>query len=115
MRSHNVLLAAILAVSAAIAGDVPRGTDVQRLIDELDHPVYRIRLAAEQALAGMGERAVPALKQALKRPVSLEMERRLTRLLSRYEPLAYDAHFNGWHWVYSSIVHAQTFEATGST
>jgi hypothetical protein len=114
MRIHHALLVAVLAVSAVPAEDAPRGTDVQKLIEDLDHPVYRFRLAAEQALAGMGERAVPALKQALKRPASLEMERRLTRLLARYEPLTYDAHFNGWHWVYSNIVHAQTFEATGT-
>src|SRR5262245_18049662 len=97
MRIHQALFVAALAVSAVSAGEAPREADVQKLIEELDHPVYRIRLAAEQALAGMGESAVPALKRALKRPVSQEMERRLTRILSRYEPLAYDAHFNGWH------------------
>jgi hypothetical protein len=115
MRTHRAFLVAVIAVSAGMAGESPRRADVQKLIEELDHPVYSIRLAAEQTLAGMGESAVPALKQALKPPVSLEMERRLTRLLSRYEPLSYDVHFNGWHWVYSTIVHAQTFEATGTT
>ena len=113
--SSFLLLVALVGNGGSRAGDLPAASDVQKLIEELDHPIYRFRLAAEQALGAMGERAVPALKQALKRPVSLETEQRLTRLLARYEPLAYDAHSNGWHWVYNSILHAQTFEATGSS
>src|SRR5262245_49877493 len=115
MKRYAIVLLAVFFVAVAVrAGDAPVG-DIQKLIDELDHPIYRIRLAAEQTLAGMGERIVPALRQAVRRPVSLEAERRLQSLLAPYDPLAYDAHFNGWHWVYSTIVHAQTFEATGAT
>src|ERR1700730_12803427 len=110
MKLHQPLILVLVLAATVRAGDGPPAREIHRLIDELDHPVYRIRLAAEQTLAGMGERAVPALRQALRRPVSLETERLRQLLLAPHDPVAYDAHFNGWHWVYSTIVHAQTFQ-----
>ncbi|HYT95192.1 MAG TPA: hypothetical protein VEL76_41125 [Gemmataceae bacterium] len=104
----------LLAVSLSMA-QPPRPENVKRLIDDLDSPVFRIREKAQAELVRLGEDIVPMLREALKKPASLEASRRLRAVLALYPPEEIEAHSNGWHWVYSSIVHAQTFEATAVT
>jgi hypothetical protein len=86
----------------------------EKLILDLDHPRFRDREAAFEELVRMGDKAVPALQSALLNPNSAQARDRIYVLLALRRPSEFDAHFNGWHWVYSTIAHAQTFEATGA-
>lgn len=86
-----------------------------RLIDDLNHPRAKVRDAAFDELVRLGDKAVPALLEALRNPPSAETRDRIHLLLAKRRPSEFDADFNGWHWVYSTIAHAQTFEATGAT
>lgn len=55
---------------------------VARLLLQLDSESFRQRDAAAKELAELGERAASALEEALKRPHSLETDRRLQQLLA---------------------------------
>ena len=102
-------------VTSVAQEPTPSHAQVEKLISELDHPRFRDKERAYQELARMGDRAVPALRSALVKPGSAEACERIHVLLAMRRPSEFDAHFNGWHWVYSTIAHAQTFEATGAT
>jgi hypothetical protein len=104
----------VLGGSSLSLGQPPSPERLQRLLNDLDSPHFRAREAAEHELGQLGERAVPALEKALQRPASQEVARRLERLLAPCRPAVFEAHSNGWHWVYSRIAHAQTFAATGA-
>jgi hypothetical protein len=56
---------------------------IARLVADLDHARYAVRQRAEQALAKLGDRAEPALRQALEGQPSLEMRRRVVLLLEK--------------------------------
>jgi hypothetical protein len=56
---------------------------LRELLGRLDNRQYRVRLAAQDALRKLHREAVPALRQALQRPTSLEARRRLERLLEQ--------------------------------
>jgi hypothetical protein len=94
---------------------IPSPRQPEKLILDLDHPRFRDGDSAYQELVRMGDKAVPALRNALVKPGSAEARDRIRVLLALRRPSEFDAHFNGWHWVYSTIAHAQTFEATGAT
>lgn len=94
---------------------IPSLRQPEKLILDLDHPRFRDRDSAYQELFRMGDSAVPALKNALIRPGSAEARDRIRVLLSLRRQSEFDADSDGWHWVYSRIAHAQTFEATGAT
>jgi hypothetical protein len=113
----SLILANVLFVAIAAYAQQPASpaTDPLRLIDDLDHPRFRDREAAFQELVALGDKAVPALKNALLNVRSPVVRDRIHILLAMRRPSEFDADFNGWHWVYSTIVHAQTFEATGAT
>lgn len=108
------LLVYILIVLPALAQQ-PAPPNPARLIGDLDHPSWRIKEAAFLELRQLGDSAVPALQSALNSGCSDSAREKIALLLSLRRPNAFDADFNGWHWVYSTIVHAQTFEATGVT
>ena len=110
MRPSFVILIVLLGNSVANAQPSPI-----RLIDDLNDPRPKVRDAAFDELARLGDKAVPALLEALRNPPSAEARDRIHLLLAKRRPSEFDADFNGWHWVYSTIVHAQTFEATGAT
>jgi len=55
------------------------------LIAELDGEHFGAREEAQQALEGLGELAAPALQKALERRPSLEVRRRVERLLQKLE------------------------------
>src|SRR5262249_2861542 len=63
-----------------------QGTGVEdraaRLIDDLDSPRYRIREAALRELKTLGSSAAPALAAGLVNGPSLEVQRRIERLLA---------------------------------
>jgi RNA polymerase sigma factor (sigma-70 family) len=54
-----------------------------QLIAELDSPRFPVRARAEKELEGLGEVAVPACREALRRGASAEASRRLERLLAK--------------------------------
>src|SRR5262249_5078481 len=96
----------VLGATSASSGQEASPGRIRRLLNDLDSPQFRVREAATRELRQLGEQAVPALEEALRRPASQEVARRLGRLLAPYRPAAFEAHSNGWHWVYSSIAHA---------
>src|SRR5262245_21130403 len=115
MKPWLILAGLSLLVGASLSLGQPASPErIQRLINDLDSPQFRVREAAARELRRLGEQAVPALEQALKKPASAEAGRRIEQLLAPYRPAVFEPHFNGWHWVYSIIAHAQTFEATGT-
>src|SRR5262245_39233632 len=115
MKPSSALVGLLLLLGVSLAGaPAPSAKTVPQLIAELDHEKFGVREQAQRELARRGEEVVPALRQALKNPASLEQARRLQRLLALYRPTVYDAHADGWHWVYSTIAHAQALEATGA-
>ncbi len=61
------------------------GERVGRLLDELDHRRFAIRQRAELDLEGLGRPALPALRRALDERPTLELRRRLERLLEAVE------------------------------
>jgi hypothetical protein len=107
-------VAVAVVVSMALGQEPARTKSPEQLIDELDDIKFRVRDAAFDELARMGDKAAPALHAALGNPKSIEVRDRLMLLLAMRKPSEFNADFNGWHWVYSWIVHAQTFEATGA-
>lgn len=92
----------------------PDTKQIQKWIDDLDNASFQVRENGLNELIRAGEGIVPALEAALRKSPSPEAGRRLQSILARYRVPSYDADFNGWHWVYGGIVHAQTFQATGS-
>jgi hypothetical protein len=57
---------------------------ISDLIADLDSEKFRVRDDATEDLAELGERAVPALSEALKKQPGLEVERRIQRLLDTF-------------------------------
>jgi WD40 repeat protein len=55
---------------------------VSRLLADLDAPRFEVRQSASERLAEMGEEAQPALREALQGQPSLEVRRRIERLLA---------------------------------
>jgi hypothetical protein len=102
-------LASILLVALPASAQDPL-----RLIEDLQHPRYKVRDAAFDELARLGDKAAPALLNALRKPPSPEVRDRLHVLLAKRRPSEFDAHANGWHVVLGPVVDAQTFEATGT-
>jgi hypothetical protein len=67
----------------------PRGPGeaaIARMIRDLDSSEYAVREKASADLAKVGSPAVPALKRAVVNPASLEVRRRVERLLVRLDP-----------------------------
>ena len=60
---------------------------VAALIDQLDHPQFKIRQNAMLELEKMEEGALPALQAALKNKLSLEKARRINDLLSKLQEM----------------------------
>jgi hypothetical protein len=60
---------------------VPEQARIQKLIQDLDDDLYDVREAAETELAAVGAVAEPAMRDALGKKPSLEVEMRLRRLL----------------------------------
>jgi WD40 repeat protein len=56
-----------------------------RLLEQLDHPVFKKREEANRELLKIGPRAEPVLRQALKDSETLELKRRLEKLLIQLE------------------------------
>jgi hypothetical protein len=104
-----------VCVAFCVGQDAQPGKSPSRLIDDLDDPRFKIREEAYRELERLGDAAVPALLQALKKPTSVEQRDRLFILLAKRRPSEFDADFNGWNWIYNGIAHLQTFEATGAT
>ena len=63
----------------------PDAQQVARLLADLDSARGKVRDAASRQLARMGERAGPALHEALARPGSLEFRRRIELLLAKLD------------------------------
>jgi RNA polymerase sigma factor (sigma-70 family) len=61
----------------------PDDKRIQQYLSDLDGPNFRRREAANRALQLLGDAAVPALREALANRPSLELRRRLERLLDR--------------------------------
>jgi hypothetical protein len=58
------------------------GKEVRRLIDELDSDTFAVREKATRRLEALGAAALPALREALAKEPSLEVRRRLEKLLA---------------------------------
>ncbi|HWG42285.1 MAG TPA: sigma-70 family RNA polymerase sigma factor [Gemmataceae bacterium] len=61
---------------------------IQRLIADLGSDVFAVREAASQALHGLDEQALPYLEATRKRPESLEVRLRVTRILEQRQGVA---------------------------
>jgi WD40 repeat protein len=66
-------------VIAPVTAENPKR--LAELIGDLDSDRFATREAASRALAGLGQRAEPALREAARKPVSTEAKRRLLMLL----------------------------------
>jgi hypothetical protein len=62
--------------------------EVRSLLHDLDSNQFKIRNAAVEKLRSLGERAEPALREALQENMSLEKRQRLEALLSRFVPFS---------------------------
>lgn len=60
---------------------------LQKLIDDLDSPMFPVRGKAFQELAALSSQAIPALAAAAKKPRSLEQRLRIEKLLDLGPPL----------------------------
>jgi hypothetical protein len=60
---------------------------VSRWVRELDDDSFPVREKASQALAGQGDAALPALRAGLEGSPTLELRRRIERLLDRLKPI----------------------------
>jgi hypothetical protein len=87
---------------------------IERLIKDLDNDSFRVREDAMRELLRLGVDAVPALKEALTKKPSEEVTRRVKQILQTINPV-FEAHSNGWHWVYGDMAQGQTFKASGAT
>jgi HEAT repeat protein len=93
-KAHQALWGLALAGERAVRalGDRLRPAErvspqrLARLIDDLGKARYAVRHKATAELEVLAERAEPALRQALKKPVPLEVRRRLAQLLGKLEP-----------------------------
>jgi hypothetical protein len=61
------------------------GKRIARLIGELDDDVFAMREKASAELEKLGQQAESALRKALEKPTSAEMQRRVERLLEKLE------------------------------
>ena len=120
MRARILLLALLATLFVGLAGPprsaaVPAYRDrVAKLIADLNDNNFRVREAAQKELIRLGGEALPDLRKALRNAPSVEAARRIEAILALVAPV-YEAHSNGWHWVYQGIAHGQTFQATGQT
>jgi hypothetical protein len=73
---------------ASLRGAGPSLSEIQRLIDELDHEEWQTREHASKQLWEIGPYALSALKGSLERPASAEARKRLMRLVARIDPTA---------------------------
>lgn len=72
----------------ATRGTAPATSEIERLIAALDSDEWGDRELASRHLATIGAHARPALVQALVKPPSLEVKRRIERLLAHIDPTA---------------------------
>ena len=61
---------------------------VAKLFSELDDKKFAVREQAQAALQQYGEVLMPVVEQKLRKPTSLEMRRRLEKLLEQVTPAA---------------------------
>jgi WD40 repeat protein len=90
--SENGRAAAELLRTKIAPVQAPDPKKVRELIADLDSALFRTRDRAQQELAKYGERAAAALEESLKKPSSLELQRRLQKLLGdlKRDPTAGD-------------------------
>lgn len=113
MRSLAALIA-ILIPAALFAVPAPKLNErIAQLIADLNSDNFRTREAAHRELLQFGPDAVPALKDALARGPAEDATRRLKTVLQTIHPV-FEAHSNGWHWVYENLAQGQTFKPAGS-
>lgn len=119
MRCHRWMVFLIPLIDAGLpclpAAEAKKIADrVARLIAQLDDDRFRVREAATKELKQIGSPAEKALRRALTESESAEVRRRAADIL-RVIATRYEGHSAGWHWIYGSIAHGQTFRATGRT
>jgi hypothetical protein len=78
-RSVAFLTARLRGLPAAAPHRIPK------LVADLDSANFKTRVAAEQQLEGLGKLAMPALNETLARSTSLEMNRRIEKILAKRE------------------------------
>jgi RNA polymerase sigma factor (sigma-70 family) len=78
-RSVPFLVARLRGLPAADPQRIPK------LVADLDSANFKARVAAEQQLEGLGKLAMPTLYEALARSASLEMNRRIEKILAKRE------------------------------
>jgi hypothetical protein len=83
-ESRTAVMTLFIAWAGPVGKPDPRAA---RWIRELDDDSFPVREKASQALADLGDAALPALRAALKRSPSLEQRRRIERLLARLKPI----------------------------
>ena len=67
MRIRIALSVFVLAITAALA-QPPAQSEVEKLIEELNHKTFANRQAATKRLVELGEKVLPSLAKAMKRP-----------------------------------------------
>ncbi len=112
-----LLTFALLFCIALPAATVPAPNSrdrINRLINDLDHDSFRVREEASRELLRIGVDALAALREALAKKPPEEAARRIRSILQTINPI-YEAHSNGWHWVYGDMAQGQSFKASGVT
>jgi len=105
------LVAASSGMSAAEPAPEKLAARIERLIEQLDDNQFKVREAATAELLRIGVPAMPALRRAFAESSSAEVRCRARKLMDTIAP-RYEGHSAGWHWIYRSISHGQSFQAT---
>ncbi|HWG47170.1 MAG TPA: hypothetical protein VN688_30680 [Gemmataceae bacterium] len=87
---------------------------IARLIAQLDDDRFKVREAATKELKQIGAPAEAAVRLCLTESSSPEVRLRARDIL-RVIAAHYTGHSAGWHWIYGSIAHGQTFRAVERT
>src|SRR5262249_11151191 len=93
------------------AAESPDRKRIEQLVRELGDDRFQIRERAVKELAALGNAAVPALEDALLDSPSLELKRRLTTLLERFEGATLSGESLRWVRAVESLEYSATPEA----
>jgi hypothetical protein len=87
-EARSVSHTAVMTVFVARADPIPKADPrAGRWVRELDDDSLLVREGASRALAGLGDAALPALREGLGNDPSPEQRRRIARLLDRLKPI----------------------------
>src|SRR5262249_25946754 len=84
---HPELAVRLFGEKWPVPAQPPDAKQVSKLIADLESPEFARREAATAKLLKLGRQAEPGLRQALKETASLEVQRRIEKILSAWRPI----------------------------